>query len=92
MTRRRRARARKGKAEIREILSAMLWKPGERPEDYEIVYISRGTETGLDSVRGSELLEVRSDRMVLPNGTVIPLHRVVQVRVRGRVVWERGVR
>jgi len=89
LTRRRRARTGKGKAEIREILSAMLWKPGERPEDYEILYISRGTETGLDSVRGSELLEVRSDRMVLPDGTVIPLHRVVEVRVRGESIWER---
>jgi len=82
-----RQRRRKRKGEISEILSAMLWKPGEKPEDYEIVFESRGTETGLDSVRGNEIVEVKSDRLILPGDTVIPLHRIVEIRVRGKPIW-----
>ncbi len=81
----------KGKGEIREILSAMLWKPGERPGDYEIVFESRGTETGLETIRGDEV-RVAADRILLPGGTVIPMHRIVEIRVRGSTVWTRRPR
>lgn len=65
------------------------------PHDYVIVYIDR------DPVAGQRLAELRADRvigvsewaMTLDDGdTVIPLHRVVEIRGPGGTVWRRGSR
>ena len=72
------------KGRVREILEAMIWNPEEDPKDYTIVFISRGAEGDLEQVSGSEI-HVRSDRIVLKDGRVIPHHRIVAITKRSEL-------
>ncbi len=78
---------RKGK--VKEVLEMMLWKPGEDPSSYEIIFVSRGAPGDLESVRGDQVRLWR-DRLVLGDGREIPLHRVVEVRRGGVPLYRRG--
>ena len=75
------------KCEVKEVLSMIYWKPGEDPERFEIVFISRGVEGNLEMIRASEARFSR-DRLELGD-RVIPLHRIVEVRKNGQVIWRR---
>lgn len=76
-----------GKGRIAEIISEMLYRPGERPEDYEIVFISRDEGRNTEVVRGDEIKALH-DRIIV-GGREIPHHRIVEIRRRGLVLWRR---
>ena len=67
-----------------------------RPDDYLIVYIDRDQEGRARAARlpAARVAAVSEWAMLLDDGdTVIPLHRVIEVRTRdGRVVWTRRPR
>ncbi|MGC9072268.1 MAG: DUF504 domain-containing protein [Acidilobus sp.] len=66
---------------------------GGEPENYVIVYVERSPNgrQGLAEVRASEIIGVSRWAMTLKDEeTVIPLHRVVEVRsLDGSYVWRR---
>ena len=76
---------------IRQEINRILY--GGNPRDYSIVYVDRGSGS-------STLKELPANRVAMVSGwaillddmnTVIPLHRVVEVRRRdGEIVWRRG--
>ena len=76
-----------GKGKIAEIISEMLYKPGERPEDYEILFISRDERGDIEAVRGDEIRALH-DRIIV-GGREIPHHRIVEIRRKGVVLWKR---
>jgi uncharacterized protein (UPF0248 family) len=63
--------------------------PAEELGDYVIVVLDRKTVNSLKEVKASEITKLMKDRLVLGD-TVIPLHRVVEIRRRGEVLWRRG--
>ncbi len=75
------------KCEVKEILSMIYWKPGEDPKRFDIVFISRGVEGGLESIRASEA-RLSGDRLE-QGDRVIPLHRIVEIKKDGQVIWRR---
>ncbi|MGB9630802.1 MAG: RNA repair domain-containing protein [Candidatus Methanodesulfokora sp.] len=76
-----------GKGRVAEIISEMLYKPGERPEDYEIIFISRDERGNTEVVRGDEIRALH-DRIIV-RGREIPHHRIVEIRRRGIVLWKK---
>ncbi len=66
---------------------------GGRPDSYVIVYVERTPQGDqrLVEIRGSDVLSVSRWAMTLRDGeTVIPLHRVVEVRsLDGCFQWRR---
>ncbi len=81
----------KRRSVIRQAINRVLMSGN--PSAYVIAYVDR------DPVRGQSIAEVGGDRvigvsewaMTLDDDTVIPLHRVVEVRGRdGRILWRRG--
>ncbi len=66
---------------------------GGSPENYVIVYVERTPEGGqrLVEIRASEVIGVSRWAMTLSDGeTVIPLHRVVEVRsLDNSYAWRR---
>jgi len=55
-----------------------------------VVISERGTVSGTKRISFDEIERVAADRIILANGTVIPLHRVLYiVDERGRVLWSR---
>ena len=71
---------------MRRWLERLFWGP-ENPSEYEVTFISRGAPGDVESVRGDEVVSVKSDRMILSDGRVIPHHRVIEIRLRGTPVW-----
>jgi uncharacterized protein (UPF0248 family) len=63
--------------------------PAEELGDYVIVVLDRKTVNSLKEVKASEITKLMKDRLVLGD-TVIPLHRVVEIRRRGEVLWRRS--
>jgi uncharacterized protein (UPF0248 family) len=63
--------------------------PAEELGDYVIVVLDRKTVNSLKEVKASEITKLMKDRLVLGDA-VIPLHRVVEIRRRGEVLWRRG--
>ncbi len=70
------------KGRVRSILESMVWDTRVKPEEFRIVFVSRGSSNDLEEVRGDEV-EVRSDRVILKDGREIPHHRIVAIW-RGR--------
>ncbi|KSW11473.1 hypothetical protein CF15_01070 [Pyrodictium occultum] len=55
-----------------------------------IVVAERGTATGLRRIPRERVARVTSSHIVLDDGTVIPLHRVVALEDEaGRTIWRR---
>jgi uncharacterized protein (UPF0248 family) len=63
--------------------------PAEELGDYVIVVLDRKTVNSLKEVKASEITKLMKDRLVLGDA-VIPLHRVVEIRRRGEVLWRRS--
>ncbi|MCD6348685.1 MAG: DUF504 domain-containing protein [Candidatus Korarchaeota archaeon] len=66
------------KGRVREILESMIWNPENRPEDYRIMFISRGAPSDIEEVKGDEI-KVMSDRIELQDGREIPHHRILAI-------------
>lgn len=71
---------------VKHFLDKIKWDKRIDPKDYSIVYFDR--------VSGKEV-EVRYNNMEVDNGFMkindssIPLHRVIKIKKKGKVVWER---
>jgi len=63
--------------------------PAEELGDYVIVVLDRKTISSLKEIKASEITKLMKDRLILGDA-VIPLHRVVEIRRRGEVLWRRG--
>ena len=57
----------------------------------EVTFVHRGAPGDIKTISGKNITEVRKGYMVYSNleETVIPLHRIVEVRVSGEVVWRK---
>ena len=77
---------------LRDLLSRLLWDPKMDKGDYEIAYLSRGVEGGVERVSCRKLVKVTKDFFVYIKGgeeKYIPLHRVIEVvdKRRGKIVY-----
>ena len=55
-----------------------------------VVIAERGTTSGTKRISFREIERVAADRIILVNGTVIPLHRVLYiVDEKGNILWSR---
>jgi len=82
---------------LRNLLIRLVWDPRARPDDFVIVFASRGAPEGVESVRGSSIERVYLRGFEVREGAgrrYIPFHRVVLVKnvSTGEVVYERGRR
>jgi len=77
-----------------EVLNRLKWKGGL--EKCEIVIRHRGVPGDVMVVAGSSLTEIKRDHFMYMNDrseeTFIPLHRILEVRLEGKVLWKRKPR
>ncbi|MEB3816515.1 MAG: RNA repair domain-containing protein [Desulfurococcales archaeon] len=77
---------------IRQQINKILYS--NKKEKYIIYYIDRPPGMGitrLASVNASRVIKATEWAMILDDDTVIPLHRVVEIRDEsGRLVWSRS--
>lgn len=73
-------------------LSRLKWVGGL--EDCEIVIVHRGAPDDRKVIPGKKVTEIKKSYFYYRNGrngreTCIPLHRVLEVRLEGKVIWKR---
>ncbi|MGC8974681.1 MAG: RNA repair domain-containing protein [Thermoprotei archaeon] len=54
-----------------------------------MVVLDRKSSNSLREIRVSEVTKLMKDRLVLSDA-IIPLHRVVEIRKSGEVLWRRS--
>ncbi len=76
---------------IRGVLSKLFWTlSDDELRRYAVVIVDRGVPTGIRVIRLSRSITLLKDRLIMGD-TVIPLHRVIEVRRDdGVAVWRRG--
>ncbi len=72
---------------IKEILDRFRWHPDYEIERVVVVYIDR--PKGTSELRGDEIEKVGYKFLYLKSGLMIPIHRIVEIRYDGEVVWRR---
>jgi uncharacterized protein (UPF0248 family) len=74
---------------VYRVLSRLKWVGGL--EDCEVVIVHRGAPGNRKTISGKKITEVKRSYFYHRNGrdTCIPLHRILEVRVRGKVIWSR---
>lgn len=72
---------------VKDVLSRIRWDKKENPEDYEIVYIDRVLQQEV-KIRFKDVSEIEGNFMTVGEAS-IPLHRIVKVYKKGKLVWER---
>ena len=76
------------KFSIRDILNKFKWHPDFDFELVEITYIHR--PEGFATVTGEEVADIGHKFIYLVSGSAIPVHRIVEIKYAGEVVWRRG--
>ena len=80
-------RRRRGK--LYEILSRLVALRDRYP-DASVLIIDRLSVTGLQRLSLNRVVRVKRDELVLDDGSVIPLHRIVAVEAGGKRLWQKG--
>jgi uncharacterized protein (UPF0248 family) len=70
-------------------LSRLKWVGGL--EECEIVILHRGAPGDRKVIPGKKVTEIKKSYFYYRNGseTCIPLHRILEVRLEGKVIWKR---
>lgn len=78
------------KLENYELIKKIIYTvPPEELSNYVIVVLDRKSSKSLKEIKVSEVTKLMKDRLVLGDA-VIPLHRVVEIRKLGEVLWRRS--
>ncbi len=77
------------RGEIFEVVSR-VFRLRDRYPGAELLVVDRLSATGVRRIPFERIVEVKKDHVVLDDGSVIPLHRVVGVDVGGKRFWRRG--
>ena len=80
-----------GKFNIRDFLNRIKWHPKENPEDYEIVYVSRGEPNDKAIVNCKYIVKVYHRGFEYKRGSsivYIPFHRIIEIRKKsGEIIF-----
>ncbi|MBP2145056.1 uncharacterized protein (UPF0248 family) [Methanofollis sp. W23] len=77
------------------LLLRLLHDPSYDFDEVEVAYLDRGAPEDRSTVRGSEIRAIeRGHFIVCVRGkeTFIPLHRLLEIRYQGRLMWARAER
>lgn len=82
---------------LRNFLCRLRWDESLNPEEYLIIFVSRGAPGDVEAVRGSSVERVYLRGFEVREGDkvkYIPFHRIVEIRnsATGKVVYEKGVK
>ena len=77
-----------------EVLNKLKWKGGF--EKAEIIIRHRGAPGNVLLISGNSVTEIKRHHFMYMNErgeeTFIPLHRILEVRLKGKVLWKRKVK
>ena len=74
---------------IKDLINKIKWDKRENPEDYSLIYIDLGKKKELAY---TDIKRLEGNFMIIERGgeeTEIPLHRIREVKKKGKIVWKR---
>ncbi|BCS93120.1 DUF504 domain-containing protein [Metallosphaera javensis (ex Sakai et al. 2022)] len=74
---------------IKEELNRILWTRHDL-ENFSVIIADRFK--GVDEISFSRIKGIDNTYMYLDDETVIPLHRVMEIRMKGNTIWSRATR
>jgi uncharacterized protein (UPF0248 family) len=77
---------------LRMALEALQWGEGRKLAELEFVIVDRAVPGGQRMLPGRDLTGRDASFLTTKDGTQIPFHRVVEVRLEGRTVWRKRTR
>lgn len=72
------------------LLKRLLLIKNQEPSTITVKFVDRLNPQGFREIRLSDVKDITKDRLLLKSGGVIPLHRILSVAIRGRVVWKKS--
>ena len=79
---------------VYKVLGKLFWKGDLR--GVELLIIHRGAPHDMNTIQGSNIVQVKKSYIIYKNAlgdeTVIPLHRILEVRLNRKTVWKRECR
>jgi hypothetical protein len=75
------------KFDVREILNKFKWHSKYSFSKVSIVYIDR--PKGFSELKAEKIDKIGHKFIYLNDGTVIPLHRIVEIKYEGETFWRR---
>jgi|YelNatPaOPRAMG01_1025707.scaffolds.fasta_scaffold147824_2 uncharacterized protein (UPF0248 family) len=72
------------------ILNKLKWT--KKLEECEVVILHRGAENNKKAISGSSITEIKKSHFYYKNGkieTFIPMHRVLEIRLKGEIIWQK---
>lgn len=75
---------------IKDLLNRIRWDEKENPEDYGIVYTDRVLQKEI-KIMFKDISRIEDEFMII-NETSIPLHRIVKVYKKNKLIWERKIK
>ena len=79
------------KGYLKNILNRIIWSRNKK--SYNIIIIDRLSKNGIRVINGEEINGLTTfDQMIINDGSVIPLHRIIEVTEDGRVLIKRELK
>jgi len=75
---------------IKNLLNKIKWDKNENPKDYEIVYIDRILQQEI-KIKFKTISKIEENFMIVDEAS-IPLHRIIKVYKKGKLIWERKIK
>ncbi len=75
---------------IKNLLNKIKWDEKENPKDYEIAYMDRILQQEI-KIKFNKISKIEENFMVVDEAS-IPLHRIVKVYKKGKLIWERKIK
>ncbi len=72
---------------VKGILDKLKWHPDYDFDKVTVKYVDR--PKGFSEIRGHEIEKVSFKFIELKSGTMIPTHRVVEIRYGDKIVWRK---
>ena len=72
---------------IKDFLNKIKWDKRENPEDYTLHYLDRITGK-LKKIAYTDIASFEGSFMIVGESE-IPLHRIREIRKKGKLIWER---
>lgn len=77
---------------LRRALEALQWGEGRKLAELDFLIVDRAAPGGQRTLSGKDLKGRDASFLITLDGTQIPFHRVVEVRLEGRTVWKKRTR
>ena len=73
----------------RNTINMILWHPEMQITETEITYIHRGAPGNLKTINGDSIDRLDRGFLILKEGIQIPLHRIVKITNKNKILWKK---